>query len=74
MNQDFNWFIENYESLYKKYGNCYLAIKDKAVLGKYNTFADGVHMTEKTEEIGTFIVQQCNGDVSGYTSYIVTPY
>ena len=73
MNQDFEWFIENYDSLYKSFGECYLAIKDKKVIGKYASFAEGVHETEKTEKLGSFIIQQCNGDVSGYTSYIVTP-
>ena len=31
--EDFNWFKENYESFYKKYGHCFVAVKNKQVLG-----------------------------------------
>jgi len=67
---DFKWFLENYQALFQKYGSTNLVIKNKTVLGTYPTYAAGVRTTSKTEELGTFIVQECNGDESAYTNYI----
>lgn len=67
---DYKWFLEKYEDLFKKYGASYLMIKDKAVLGSYLTYADGVNAGLKLSDLGTFIVQKCNGDESAYTNYI----
>ena len=70
--QDFQWFKDNYEEISRQYGTSYVAIKDKKILGAYPTYADGVHEPEKNEPLGTFIVQHCNGDESGYTGYIAS--
>lgn len=67
---DYRWFVENYKFLSDHYGNVFLAIKNKRVLGVYSSYAEGVRHTSKTEEIGSFIVQRCNGDASAYTNYI----
>lgn len=70
---DFEWFISNYDSLYKQYGNSFLAIKDKTVLGSYKTYYDGVMQTLKTEKIGSFIVQQCSDNkVSATNSFVAS--
>lgn len=70
--QDFQWFKENYESISKEYGISYIAIKNKEILGAYLTYGEGVKETQKTEALGTFIVQHCNGEESGYTGYIAS--
>lgn len=69
---DFNWFIENYSEIFRKYGNCYVAIKNKCILNTYDSFGVAVTETSKTEQMGSFIVQLCNGDESGYTNYIAS--
>lgn len=71
-NSDFEWFKSNLAALYKEYGNVYLAIKDKKVLGAYSSYSEGVKETSKTEELGTFIVQQCGPNESVYTNYIAS--
>lgn len=67
---DFEWFKANYDELFSKYGIAYLAIKDKTVIGVYKDAGSAVRETSETEPIGSFIVQYCNGDESGYTNYI----
>ena len=67
---DFEWFILNMPALYAKYGDCFLAIKDKTILGHYPTYASAVANTKKHEELGTYIVQQCGPDETAYTNYI----
>lgn len=69
---DFKWFLDNYEDLYSKYGNTFLAIKNGKVLGTYNTYADGVRETAKKEELGTFIVQRCDGTKDKNMNYIAS--
>lgn len=68
---DYQWFLENYSELYDEFGASFLAIKNKNILGVYSTYADGVRETLRSEEIGTFIVQECNGNSSAYISYFI---
>ena len=67
---DFRWFLEHFSELFEKYGNTYVAIKNKTVIGIYASYAEGVRHTSLTEEIGTFIVQRCGENESAYTNYI----
>lgn len=71
--QDFCWFVENYQELFAKYGHKFLAIKNQTILGAYSDLQTGVLVTSQTEPLGTFIVQECSGDESAYTAYVVTP-
>lgn len=68
--EDFGWFVENYHKLFQQYGLCYLAIRNRTVLGAYRSAKDALVQTEKDYPIGSFIVQLCNGNESGYTNYI----
>lgn len=69
---DYEWFINEYMNIYHKYGHCYVAIKNKTILGTYSSVREAVNNTSKSYERGTFIVQECNGDSSGYTCTIST--
>ena len=69
-NADYKWFVSNYNELYKKYGDCYLVIKNKTVPGFFHSYADGVRAMLGKEELGTFIVQKCTSNTDGYTNYI----
>jgi hypothetical protein len=64
---DFEYFRENRTALYEKYGHRYLAIKNKSVLGDFDTFDDAVKTTLKAEQPGTFIVQECTDSNKNYT-------
>jgi fibrillarin-like rRNA methylase len=57
--QDFEYFIQNMESFYKQHGHKFLAIKNKNILGAYDSFNAALDETLKTELIGTFIIQEC---------------
>jgi len=70
--KDFEWFVANYKELFEKYGRSFLAIKNEHVLGAYNSFKKAVEATQLTEALGSFIVQECNGDESAYTVQIAS--
>ena len=55
--EDFKWYTDNFENLYKEYGKSYIVISNKKVLGKYTTEAEGVHSMDNTNV--DFIVQEC---------------
>lgn len=71
---DYRWFLDNYDQLFKEYGTSYLAIKEQKVLGVYASYAEALHETEKTETVGSFIIQFCNGNETGYTNYIASMF
>lgn len=71
---DYKWFLENYDSLFETYGDSYLAIKNKTILGAYHSYVEAINETEKTEPLGSFIVQYCNGNKTGYTNNIASMF
>lgn len=72
LENDYKWFLRNYDELYNKYGHTFLAIKDERVIGSYDSFAHAVRDTARENDLGTFIVQECNGSKSAYTNYIAS--
>jgi len=56
---DFDYFLENMEDLYHKYGNKFIALKSRNIIGVYDNFINAYESTLKTEEIGTFLIQEC---------------
>ena len=60
MEKDYLWFKNYYADFQEKYGNSYIVIKNESVLGVFDSYAKAVHTTMLTEELGTFIVQECN--------------
>lgn len=54
---EFQYYLENKESLLKDYENQYIVIKDRKILGNYPDLMTAVEETKKTHELGTFLVQ-----------------
>lgn len=69
-NNDFDFFIKNYEDLYNKYGYCYIAIRFEEILGVYKSVQEAINILSNKYELGEYIIQECNGNESGYTNYI----
>ena len=70
--KDFQWFLSNYDELFALYGHSFLAIKNGTVLGAYESFQDAAARTLEKEKIGTFIIQECNGNEGAYTVQIAS--
>ena len=67
---DFNFFVEHYDELFEKYGHKFIVIRYHEILGAYDTLESAINVTSQSHPLGTFIVQECNGDESGYTNYV----
>jgi len=74
MHEDFVWFTEHYSEFQELYGNAFLAIKNKKVLGVYPNCGEAVRETQKTEALGTFIVQECNCQHIAYQCCIASTH
>lgn len=57
--QDYEWFLQNTVEFYEQYGKKYLAIKNRNIIGIYETFKEALHKTMEKEALGTFIIQEC---------------
>ena len=69
--RDFDFFIANYQELFKQYGHKFLAIKNEKVIGAYDSVPDAISKLSPTYEIGTYIIQECTGDDSAYRTTIM---
>jgi len=69
---DFQWFIDNYESIYSEHGHKFLVIQNKKIIGIFDDRNEAIDNTLIDHELGTFIVQECNGDESAYMCYITS--
>ena len=70
--KDFHWFLENYDNLYKQHGHKFFAIQNEVILGVYDGMREALDETSKQHPLGTFCVQECNGNETAYTTSIVT--
>lgn len=68
--KNFKYFLDHYDEIFQKYGHCFVVLKNQQVIATYPTFAEAYDKTLKTEKLGDFSIQECNGDESGYTDYI----
>lgn len=67
---DFDFFLSHYDEYYKKYGHCCIAIRCNEILGVYKSIQEAIDILSNQYELGEYIVQECNGEESGYTNYI----
>lgn len=66
--KSFQWFLDNVKDLVKKYPEKYLAIKDCAVIGVYESFMDALTETQKAGHVlGSFLIQLASKDPAAYT-------
>ncbi len=57
LKQEFDYYLAHQAELVKAYDGKFVVIKDGAVIGAYDDPVKAVTETQKTHEIGTFLVQ-----------------
>lgn len=68
LEDEFKFFKDNHDSLFKEYPNKHIVIKDKKVLYSDDTFEGALSLAIAGGlEVGTFIIQYCSAGVEGYT-------
>ena len=73
LEKEFEYFRNNLETLYGKYPDQYLVIKGQKVVLSETTFEKALEKAASEGlKVGTFLIQQCTKDESGFTQTFFT--
>ena len=67
LDQEFDYFIENQQDIFKKYGNKYVIIKDKQVAASFEDEITAIIESRNKFDKGTYIIQKSGPDSSVYS-------
>lgn len=70
-NNDFDFFVKNYQEFFKLYGHAFLAIRNEKILGAYDSVPDAVDALSENYKPGDYIIQECTGEDSAYRTSIM---
>jgi hypothetical protein len=59
LDQDYRYFLDNQEAFVNKFPGKFIVLKEKAVIGIYDSNAEAHEETIKSEAEGTFLIQHC---------------
>jgi hypothetical protein len=57
--QDYRYFLDNQEEFIRNYTNKFIVLKEKAIIGVYNSNSEAHNETLKNEVAGSFLIQHC---------------
>lgn len=66
LNAEFDYFLEHQDELNKVYQNQFLVIKNKQVIGSYDTFNKALQYAKENYTIGNFLIQECLPGIEAY--------
>ena len=67
LDSEFRYYLQHQEDLIGNYDGRYVVIKDDTVLGAYEDELEAVTETQKSHELGTFLIQRVSRGTSAYT-------
>lgn len=77
LEKEFEYYLENQDSLVEKYNGKIVVIKGCSVIGVFDSEIEAIKKTAKEQELGTFLVQRCvpgsDSYTQAYTSRITFP-
>ena len=68
--ENYNWFIDNYDELVRQYGMAYLGIRERKVMGTFDGLASGIIEMLKHYPDKDFLVQKCDPTYYAYNAYL----
>jgi hypothetical protein len=67
LKEEFEHYLSNQDDLVSRYNGKVIVIKDKNVIGVYDTQIEAINETQKSHKLGTFLVQKVEPGESAYT-------
>ncbi len=67
LEQEFDFYLSHQDELVEKYDGKYIVIKGGAVLGAYDGDLTAVMETQKSHQLGTFLVQKVSTGNADYS-------
>lgn len=66
LEKEFQYYLDHQDELVKKYLGKYLIIKNKEVVGVYDSKIEAYHEGNNKFESGTFLIQRCSEGNADY--------
>lgn len=67
LKKEFNYYLDHQDELVSKYQGKFIVIKNEKVIGVYESEVDAYTKTVGKEELGTFLIQECQPGNENYT-------
>ena len=67
LEREFQYYLEHQPEFVERYSGKVLVIKEKKVIGVFESEPDAVFATAREHELGTFLVQKCEPGTDAYT-------
>ena len=67
LDKDFFWYLAHQDELVEQYNGKHLVIKDRKVVGSYNSVIEASMEGKKNFEKGTYLIQLCTPGEDAYT-------
>lgn len=67
LKEEFEYYLSHQDELLKEYTGKFIVIKNKSVIGVYDSEIDAYTESVKKEEAGTFLIQECQPGNENYT-------
>jgi hypothetical protein len=67
LDKEFQYYLDNQDTLVEKYDGRYIAIIGEKVVGDYDGYSQALSHLLKNHEMGTFLVQKCSPGEKDYT-------
>jgi hypothetical protein len=67
LDKEFQWYLENQDTLVQKYEGKYIVIINQTVVGSYSSKAKAYFESQKIHPLGTFLIQLCEKGTDAYT-------
>jgi hypothetical protein len=59
LDKEFKYYLANQKKLTEKYYGRYIVIKNKKVLGDFDSEQEALEVVSEKHEVGTFLIQHC---------------
>ena len=67
LEKEFKYYLEHQDELVKKYNGKFIVIKNREVIGVFDSELEAIEKTAEKYELGTFLVQKCEPGSESYT-------
>jgi len=67
LKKEFESYLANQDEMVRQYNGKFIVLKDEKVLGAYDDELTAITETQKTHQLGTFLVQQVSPGTNAYS-------
>jgi uncharacterized protein YbcV (DUF1398 family) len=69
LQNEFQWYLDNQQTLVEKYDGKFLVIMNNTVVGVYDKEEEALFDAQRKHEAGSYIIQFCSPGEAAYTQH-----